>query len=75
MSEINYQSVQPCADSVDQFCVDHNISKATFYNLLKEGTGPETFKVRNRRLVSKEAGARWRKKWSNLQRRQQQDDC
>ena len=50
------------AFSIEQFCSDHNIAKGTFYNLQKEGIGPDTFTVGRRRLISKEAAARWRQK-------------
>ncbi|MGX9575781.1 hypothetical protein [Mesorhizobium sp. f-mel] len=49
------------AYSIPEFCVAHRISRATFYNLLKVGQGPRTMHVRGRVLVSKEAGAEWRK--------------
>ena len=49
------------ARSVSQFCEDHNISRAHFYNLFREGQAPKTFKVGRRRLISDEAAAEWRK--------------
>jgi hypothetical protein len=58
----NSPQINHGADSVDQFCADHNIAKGTFYNLMKEGNGPDTFNVGRRRLISKEAAARWRQK-------------
>ena len=47
--------------SVDEFCVDHRISRAMFYKILKEGTGPRVMKVGNRTLISVEADADWRR--------------
>jgi len=47
--------------SVSQFCEAHNISRATFYLLLKNGEGPKIFKVGKRTLISREAAAEWRK--------------
>ncbi len=51
---------QPQALSVAQFCAAHNLSRATFYNLLKIGQGPAIMKVGKRTLVSVEAAQRWR---------------
>ncbi|MFK4724842.1 putative DNA-binding transcriptional regulator AlpA [Bradyrhizobium niftali] len=50
------------ASTVQQFCADHNISRATFYNLLNEGKGPTVMKVGTRTLVSVEAAAEWRRR-------------
>ncbi|WP_095087779.1 helix-turn-helix transcriptional regulator [Mesorhizobium sophorae] len=49
------------AYSIPEFCVAHRISRATFYNLIKAGVGPRTMHVGGRVLVSKEAGAEWRR--------------
>jgi len=51
----------PAASSVSAFCKDHNISKATFYNLVKDGKAPRRMKVRGRTLISREAAADWRR--------------
>jgi len=48
------------ASSIEQFCSDHGISRATFYNLLKAGKAPRIMRVGARRLVSEEAAAEWR---------------
>ena len=48
--------------TVPQFCADHNISRASFYNLLSEGKGPTIMKVGSRTLVSVEAAAAWRRR-------------
>lgn len=50
------------AFSVDEFCLAHRIGRASFYNLLKAGTGPATMKVGGRTLVSVEAAAAWRRR-------------
>jgi len=47
--------------SVEQFCTSHNISRASFYQLLKDGKGPAIMKVGRRTLISREAAAAWRK--------------
>ena len=49
------------AQTVDEFCQSHRISRGHFYNLLKEGRGPTVMKVGTRTLVSVEAAAAWRR--------------
>jgi excisionase family DNA binding protein len=48
--------------SITEFCKLHSISRATFYNLLKEGQAPQTMRVGRRRFISAEAAATWRRK-------------
>lgn len=48
--------------SVDDFCKSHSISKAFFYNLVKDGKGPRLMKVGRRTLVSAEAAKEWRQR-------------
>jgi predicted DNA-binding transcriptional regulator AlpA len=50
------------AFSIPQFCNSHNVSRAKFYLLAKEGKAPRLMKVGRRRLISVEAAAEWRKK-------------
>ncbi|TLU71262.1 hypothetical protein [Lichenicoccus roseus] len=50
------------AQTVDEFCQSHRISRATFYNLLKVGRGPAVMKVGSRTLVSDEAATAWRRR-------------
>jgi hypothetical protein len=47
--------------SVVQFCERHNITKPTFYELVKRGTAPRIMKVGRRTLISIEAAADWRR--------------
>ena len=49
------------AQTVDEFCQGHRISRGTFYNLLKDGRGPAVMKVGARTLVSTEAASEWRR--------------
>ena len=49
------------ANTVEEFCQAHRISRGTFYNLLKDNRGPRLMKVRGRTLISTEAGADWRR--------------
>jgi hypothetical protein len=48
------------ASSIEQFCKDHDISRATFYNLKKAGKTPRLMHVGARVLISDEAAAEWR---------------
>lgn len=47
--------------SVNSFCAAHDITKVTFYGLLKKGIGPRIMKVGTRTLISLEAAAEWRR--------------
>jgi hypothetical protein len=49
------------AQTVDEFCVDNHICRATFYNLKKRGRGPRIMKVGSRTLITTEASADWRR--------------
>jgi hypothetical protein len=49
------------AFTVPEFCRDHRICVATFYNLKKVGKAPRTMRVLNRTLISVEAAAEWRR--------------
>jgi predicted DNA-binding transcriptional regulator AlpA len=53
--------------SITDFCRAHSISRATFYNLLKEGRAPHTMRVGRRRFVSAEAAADWRRRMERPQ--------
>ena len=46
--------------TVDEFCKAHGISRATFYELIKVGKGPATFKLGRLTRVSVEAERAWR---------------
>jgi predicted DNA-binding transcriptional regulator AlpA len=48
------------ASTVEQFCADHNISRAMFYKLAQRGQAPRTMRVGRRPLISEEAAAAWR---------------
>jgi predicted DNA-binding transcriptional regulator AlpA len=48
------------AQTVEEFCQAHRISRGTFYNLLKDERGPRVMKVGARTLISVEAAADWR---------------
>ena len=44
--------------SINAFCARNSISRDTFYQLQKGDLGPETFRIGNRQLITKEAAAR-----------------
>jgi predicted DNA-binding transcriptional regulator AlpA len=61
MDTINPSVTGKAAFSIDEFCTDHGISRATFYNLKKIGRAPLEMKIGARRLISVEAAAAWRR--------------
>lgn len=50
------------AFSVSEFCRAYGIGRNKFYEELKAGRGPRTFRVGRRRLISKEAADEWVRK-------------
>jgi hypothetical protein len=48
------------AYSVESFSAAHGISRAYFYTMLANGTGPAFFKLGKRTLISKESAQAWR---------------
>ena len=51
------------AFTVAQFCAAHgNMSRTLFYELLKQGRGPVTFKLGRKTLISNHAAADWVKR-------------
>ena len=49
------------ADGVKEFCRRHGISPGFLYAEWRCGRGPRFMRVGDRRLISREAGAEWRK--------------
>jgi len=47
--------------TVSEFCEAHRISKAGFYELVKNGRGPRLMRIGRKPLVSVEAAAEWRR--------------
>lgn len=47
--------------SVAQFCSAYAVSRAKLYQILKAGTGPATFKLGRKTLISREAAEKWRR--------------
>lgn len=53
------------AFTIQQFCNAHSISRALFYKLIKEGTGPRIAKLGRKRIITRESAAEWRKQIEN----------
>jgi hypothetical protein len=53
-------ATEPDAYTVPEFCERHRISVALFYKLRAQGKGPEVAHAGARRIVTREAAARWR---------------
>ena len=56
--------------TVEEFCRRHNISRTSFYELLKDGLGPRCLRIGSRRLISREAAADWRRQMEQQAARQ-----
>jgi hypothetical protein len=54
--------VARAAMTVEEFINAHHISRDFFYELLRDGLGPDCIVLGKRRLISVEAAARWREK-------------
>ena len=50
------------AFTISQFCEGHEISRAFFYTLQKEGRAPKVVKLKAKRLITVEAAREWREK-------------
>jgi predicted DNA-binding transcriptional regulator AlpA len=61
METINPGVTGKKASSIDEFCIEHGISRASFYNLKKIGKAPRQMKVGTRCLISAEAATAWRR--------------
>ena len=49
------------AFTVDEFAEAFRLSRATVYNMWKDGTGPARMRVRGRVLISRDSADRWRR--------------
>lgn len=45
--------------SIDEFCGLHHLSRTFFYKIIKEGKGPQTFKIGCSTRISEQANAEW----------------
>ena len=53
---------QPALYTIPEFIKAHRISRGKFYQLMKDGEGPDLMEVGARRFVTFEAAQRWREK-------------
>jgi excisionase family DNA binding protein len=49
------------AFTVDEFAEAFRLSRATVYNMWRDGSGPAKMRVRGRVLISREAAENWRR--------------
>ena len=49
------------AFTVLEFCRAHRLSQTHYYELKKNGQGPDEIEIGRRRIISIESAARWRK--------------
>lgn len=56
----NTPEVIPETYTVETFCKSHNISRAFFYALRKQGKGPRVAKLGTRTIITREAASNWR---------------
>jgi predicted DNA-binding transcriptional regulator AlpA len=47
------------SQTVDDFCTAHGISRGLFYNLVKRGQAPKTFKIGRCVRISETAAIEW----------------
>jgi hypothetical protein len=58
--------------SVSAFCARHSISRDKFYELQREGLAPDTIRIGNRQLVTRESAKRWRAAQERAERERKQ---
>jgi hypothetical protein len=63
------------AYSVEEFCERHRISRAHFYNEVRDRRGPRLMKVGARTLITKEAAADWRREREHETAEQEAQDA
>jgi len=54
------KEVEPQAFTVDEFAQAFRLSRATVYNMWRDGAGPQKMRVRGRVLISRAAAEKWR---------------
>jgi hypothetical protein len=48
------------AQTINEFCEDNRICRATYYNLRKSGRGPKIIKIGAKTIITDENAAEWR---------------
>jgi excisionase family DNA binding protein len=59
--ETIYKPNEPLAFTVDEFAEAFRLSRATVYNMWRDGCGPAKMRVRGRVLISRQAADAWRR--------------
>jgi predicted DNA-binding transcriptional regulator AlpA len=59
--EYSETTIPAYAQSVEEFCESHSISRSLFYKLHRDGKAPRIMKIGRRTLISNEAAIEWRK--------------
>jgi predicted DNA-binding transcriptional regulator AlpA len=52
--------IDPEAYTIPEFCRAHRVGRTTLYRLIAEGLAPEITQLGARRIITREAAARWR---------------
>jgi len=58
------------AYTIPEFCHAHRISRAHYYVLRRRGLGPDEAALLGRKIITKEAAARWRRRHTRRARLQ-----
>ena len=61
MGKIQFRVPEREAYTVAELAQAYRVSRATLYNLWKEGSGPRRMRVRGRVLISRAAAEMWRR--------------
>lgn len=48
--------------SIPEWCSQRGISRSGFYKIVKDGLGPQTYRVGRRRFISRDADVEWQRK-------------
>jgi excisionase family DNA binding protein len=60
MASTSLESTEKLAYTVAEFAKAFRLSRATIYNMWRDGSGPAKMRVRGRVLISRDAADRWR---------------
>jgi len=60
MASSKPRQAESLAFTVDEFAEAYRVSRATVYNMWRDGTGPRKMRVRGRVLISRDAAEKWR---------------
>jgi hypothetical protein len=66
MEKISAAALEPEAVDIPTFCLLHSISRASLYNLWRNGHGPTVMRIGSRVLISRESAALWRREMETI---------